>query len=105
MIAPESRPASRAAASMAFRLVSYWPGVILVGSQPSPWRPVSSSMRGPCAAVQIGGCGRERAQAEYGPVELEELALEVDRSSARHSRLITSMPSASRATGLSHGSP
>ena len=105
MIASGSRPASRAAVSIVFRLAWYCPGVILVGSQPSAWRPVSSSIRGPCAAVQIGGPAPNGLSPSTARRRLKNRPAKSTGPSARQSSRITSMPSASRAAGLSQGSP
>ena len=106
VIAPGSRPSSRAAASIVFRLAWYCPGAILVGSHPSPRRPVSSSIRGPWAASQTGG-----GAAPAGPSpstarrRVKNLPSKSTGPSARQRSRMTSMPSASRATGLSQPSP
>jgi hypothetical protein len=62
-------------------------------------------MRGPCAAVQIGGSAPNGLSPSTAFRRWKNRPSKSIGRSARHSRLITSMPSASRATGLSHGSP
>ena len=53
--ASSGRPAVTEASRILASAVPYSSGNIFVGSQPSPLRPVIPSMRGLCAAIQIGG--------------------------------------------------
>ena len=55
MTASSGRPAATEALRIAASASAYSAASIFVGSQPSPLRPVIPSIRGLCAAIQIGG--------------------------------------------------